>query len=87
MLQFNINLTSLAIILWSGMLVIAGSVWVLSSQVRKVADLIEQHSDRAASEARSVPSPRTGASVRVARAARARADRRDSRSAATNRGA
>ena len=42
MLNFNINLTSLAVILWSGMLVIAGSIWVLSSQVRKLADLIEQ---------------------------------------------
>lgn len=41
MLHFNINLTSLAFILWSGMLIIAGSILVLSSQVRKVADLIE----------------------------------------------
>jgi hypothetical protein len=52
MLQFNINLTSLAVILWSGMLIIAGSVWVLSSQVRKVADLIEEHSNRTAQSAR-----------------------------------
>src|SRR4051812_39052669 len=41
MMNFNINLTSLAIILWSGMLIIAGSIWVLSSQVRKLADLLE----------------------------------------------
>ncbi|WP_406699577.1 hypothetical protein V5E97_12010 [Singulisphaera sp. Ch08] len=41
MLNFNINLTSLAIILWSGMLIIAGSIWVLASQVRKLADLFE----------------------------------------------
>lgn len=41
MLNFNINLTSLAIILWSGMLIIAGSIWVLASQVRKLADLVE----------------------------------------------
>lgn len=41
MLNFNINLTSLAIILWSGMLIIAGSVLILSSQVRKLADLLE----------------------------------------------
>ena len=46
-MQFNINLTSLAVILWSGMLVIAGSIWVLSSQVRKMADLLEDHSRRA----------------------------------------
>src|SRR5258708_7409692 len=44
MLNFNINLTSLAIILWSGMLVIAGSIWVLSSQVRKLADIMEDQS-------------------------------------------
>lgn len=43
MLNFNINLTSLAVILWSGMLIISGSIWVLSSQVRKVADLLEEH--------------------------------------------
>jgi hypothetical protein len=41
-MNFTINLTSLAIILWSGMLVIAGSIWVLSSQVRKLADLLEE---------------------------------------------
>jgi hypothetical protein len=38
----NFNLTSLAVILWSGMLIIAGSIWVLASQVRKLADLVEQ---------------------------------------------
>ncbi len=41
MLNLNISLTSLAVILWSGMMVIAGSIWILSSQVRKLADLIE----------------------------------------------
>ena len=41
-LNFNVSLTSLALVLWSGMLVIAGSIWILSSQVRKLADLMEQ---------------------------------------------
>jgi hypothetical protein len=54
--QFNINLTSLAVILWSGMLIISGSIWVLSSQVRKLADLIEAQQART-SEAESAPSP------------------------------
>jgi hypothetical protein len=44
MLNFNINLTSLAVILWSGMLIISGSIWVLSSQVRKLADILEDRS-------------------------------------------
>ena len=46
MLNFNINLTSLAVILWSGMLIISGSIWVLSSQVRKLADLLEAQQAR-----------------------------------------
>jgi hypothetical protein len=47
MLSFNINVTSLALILWSGMLIIAGSIWVLSSQVRKLADLYEENAKSA----------------------------------------
>lgn len=43
MLQLNISLTTLAVILWSGMLIISGSIWVLASQVRKVADLLDRH--------------------------------------------
>ncbi len=42
MLNLHISLTSLAAILWSGMIVIAGSIWVLSSQVRKLSDLLEE---------------------------------------------
>lgn len=80
MLQFNINLTSLAVILWSGMLVIAGSVWVLSSQVRKVADLIEEHSQRAAAESRPA---RNRASGRVARSLVRRAGRAEARNPVT----
>lgn len=49
MLQLNISLTTLAVILWSGMMVIAGSIWVLCSQVRKVADLLEHQGRREAS--------------------------------------
>ncbi len=61
MLNFNINLTSLAVILWAGMLVISGSIWVLSSQVRRLGDLMEQHgraSLRASEAARKAPAPR-----------------------------
>ncbi len=54
MLHFNINLTSLAVILWSGMLIIAGSIWVLSSQVRKLVDLLEQQGKAGARGARTV---------------------------------
>jgi hypothetical protein len=54
MLHFNINLTSLAVILWSGMLIIAGSIWVLSSQVRKLVDLLEQQGKSGARGARTV---------------------------------
>lgn len=42
MLNLNISLTSLAAILWLGMMIIAGSIWVLSSQVRKLSDLLEE---------------------------------------------
>ncbi|HWE37311.1 MAG TPA: hypothetical protein VG406_12155 [Isosphaeraceae bacterium] len=38
------SLSNLALILWSGMLIIAGSVWVLSSQVRRLTDLLERRS-------------------------------------------
>lgn len=58
MLHFNINLTTLAVILWSGMLIIAGSIWVLASQVRKVADLLDQHSSRATAPPRRAATTR-----------------------------
>src|SRR3954467_10196572 len=67
MLNFNINLTSLAIILWSGMLVIAGSIWVLSSQVRKLADIMEDHSRSSAPLERVVEASVAASPVRVAR--------------------
>ena len=67
MLNFNINLTSLAIILWSGMLVIAGSIWVLSSQVRKLADIMEDHSRSSAALERSAEGSLAAAPARVAR--------------------
>ncbi|MDR3638268.1 MAG: hypothetical protein P4L84_30980 [Isosphaeraceae bacterium] len=86
MLHFHINLVSLAVILWSGMLIIAGSVWVLSSQVRKVADLIEQHSNRTATDTRLNESARPGASARVGRAMvrRGGVERRTYRAGARN---
>jgi hypothetical protein len=46
MLQLNVNLTTLAAILWLGMLIISGSIWVLASQVRKVADVLHGLEDR-----------------------------------------
>jgi hypothetical protein len=45
-MNFTVNLTSLAVILWSGMLIIAGSVWVLSSQVRLLADIVASQAHR-----------------------------------------
>jgi hypothetical protein len=39
--NLTFDLSRLALILWSGMLVIAGSIWILSSQVRRLADLLE----------------------------------------------
>jgi hypothetical protein len=56
MLQFNINLTSLAVILWAGMLIISGSIWILTSQVRKLADLLEAQQARTGT-AESEPLP------------------------------
>lgn len=81
MLSFNINLTSLAVILWSGMLIIAGSIWVLSSQVRKLADVVEEQARTparlpAASESLQIAVsgqriPRRGATARIRSAGRA----------------
>ncbi len=65
MIHLNISLTSLAAILWSGMLIIAGSIWVLSSQVRKLVDLLEERGragDREAPAVRRAPGgPRVAA--------------------------
>jgi hypothetical protein len=44
-----INMTSAALILWSGMLIITGAVLVLSSQVRHLVDLLESRSTGSAS--------------------------------------
>ncbi len=58
----TINLTSLAVILWSGMLVIAGSIWILASQVRKLADLVEEQGKlelrRTTEQSRTIPESR-----------------------------
>jgi hypothetical protein len=65
----HINLTSLAVILWSGFLIVAGSVLILSSQVRHLVEVLESRPAGApapspvpASNARAVAatdSPRT----------------------------
>jgi hypothetical protein len=69
MLNFNINLTSLAVILWSGMLIISGSVWVLCSQVRRLGEILEERAKEpapAVTYGGSVPRvPRRGAAVRL----------------------
>ncbi len=67
MLSFNINLTSLAVILWSGMLIIAGSIWVLSSQVRKLADLFEDHTKATTASNRPSSQGRGSASIALGR--------------------
>jgi hypothetical protein len=67
MLHFNINLTSLAVILWSGMLIITGSIWVLASQVRRLAEIMED---------RSLPSASSSEPIRRIAPPRPRAVRR-----------
>jgi hypothetical protein len=71
MVNFNFNLTSMAVILWSGMLIISGSIWVLASQVRKLADLYEDRADAGAATVRP-PAPRRDSTA----ASRARVTRR-----------
>jgi hypothetical protein len=66
-MQINVNVTSLAVILWLGMLIISGSIWVLSSQVRKVADLMEEHSRRTVPDAGLSQAARATTTVRVPR--------------------
>jgi hypothetical protein len=66
-LHFNINLTSLAVILWSGMLIIAGSIWVLSSQVRRLVDHMEEQSRLAIRDRRSIRRAMNCAPAPVAR--------------------
>ena len=59
------NLSSLAFILWSGMLIIAGSIWVLSSQVRKLADVLEDRENQGAAVVRPVVPDRDSVAVSV----------------------
>jgi hypothetical protein len=72
------SLSNLALILWSGMLIIAGSIWVLSSQVRRLTDLLERRSKEESATAVVVrvggaDRGRRGASNRPSRAAARRA--------------
>jgi hypothetical protein len=54
-MSININMTSLALILWSGMMVIAGSIWILSSQVGHLVELLrDQSRSPAANESTSL---------------------------------
>lgn len=67
--NLSFNMTSLAIILWSGMLIIAGSIWVLCSQIGKLTDIIEANG-RQSAPASAEPVARSARPTRVARAAR-----------------
>ena len=69
MLRFNINLTSLAVILWSGMLIISGSIWVLSSQVRRLAELFDAPTKPATNPTRVVARGSSRAALEPSRAA------------------
>jgi hypothetical protein len=40
--NLTVDLCKLALILWSGMLIISGSIWILTSQVRRLGDLLEE---------------------------------------------
>ena len=51
LVNFNFNLTGMAVIL-VGELIISGSIWVLASQVRKLADLYEDRADAGAATVR-----------------------------------
>lgn len=42
MQNLTIDLTKLAFIVWSGMLIISGSIWILTSQIRRVGDILEE---------------------------------------------
>ena len=66
-MHFNINLTSLAVILWSGMLIISGSIWVLSSQVRRLVDHMEEQARVGMRDRRSIRRAMNCASAPVAR--------------------
>lgn len=66
----KINLTSAAVILWSGMLVIAGAVIVLSSQVRHLVELLESRTTGRAPSAALASRPRTSPGVSAASRAR-----------------
>lgn len=67
--SLNFNMTSLAIILWSGMLIISGSIWVLYSQIGRLTDVIEAYA-RQGAPANSETSVRSTRPARVARATR-----------------
>ena len=60
------HLTCLTMILWSGMVIISGSIWVLTSQVSKLAEILEGRANRDAG----------GISTQIGQASRAVAVRR-----------
>lgn len=82
-MKLNLDLSSLAMILWCGMAIIAGSIWVLASQVRKVADILEQQTKSENRARQAMGSARTSVIARertVSRPIAAMSGRRGSRS-------
>jgi len=90
-LKLNIDLTSLALIIWSGMLIISGSVMVLSSQVRRLSDFLEKRAKSPAlsrddaSQARSPGPGRARSAFRRSGMTTVRRVARDDASAARSR--
>jgi hypothetical protein len=86
----NLNLTSLAVILWSGFLIVAGAILILSSQVRHLVDVLESRPTGVTGSSNGAADPprrdraRAGAATSAPRVARnagpratSRADRRN----------
>jgi hypothetical protein len=67
--NLTVDLCKLALILWSGMLIISGSIWILTSQVRRLGDLLEERSRAAASGEAQVHAGRAYSSIHPPRAA------------------
>ncbi|WP_435010307.1 hypothetical protein P12x_001560 [Tundrisphaera lichenicola] len=66
-MHLHVNLNSLAAILWSGMLIIAGSIWVLSSQVRRLVDHMEEQAKAGEASGRAIRKALNGSTPPVVR--------------------
>jgi hypothetical protein len=66
--NFDADLSRVALILWSGMLIIAGSIWILTAQVRRLGEVLEgRPRSPAAGAGATAPAP-PGATITTARA-------------------